>query len=971
MTERSTTSKQNIVITSKTVIHNKTVNIAQYLKLHKYDKSNHPIITNTRIGNADNEISGGSYYISPEEYPEFLKVYYNDIVKTGKCEYLTEKQLEKNAPILVDLDLRFDTSVKTRQYTSDHITDLIDLYLGVLKDDIYQFDEDTNFPIYVLEKDSVNCLKDKTKDGIHLIFGIQSDRVTQILLRKKIVSKIAGCWDDLPITNSWEDVFDDGISIGHTNWQLFGSRKPLHDAYKLTRIYNITFDTTDEAFGMDIIDPKKFDMEANIHKLSARYDSHYSPYMMRSGFLEEYAKINGGNPTALKQRVTNPGQNALLLNAVFSSSAAFVNISNKQQLDDTIQSFLDNAELNNDYETREIHDYVMTLPDSYYELGCYTRWIRVGWCLRNINPRYFIIWLVFSAQARNFDFGTVSELYTTWDKMRMNDDFKGLTKRSLMYWSKQDAYEKFVKVRESTIDFYIEQTIDSYMASLACSDDNKKPTGCGEADIAEVLYQLKKDQFVCVSVRDNIWYQFKNHHWQIIDSGTTLRSSITNELRNLYFKKAQSVSDQRATLEEDDKRSETLGKRINKILAIVERLGKTGDKKNIMTEAKDKFYDSEFLRQLDTNPWLMCFKNGIWDFKDGIFRDGKPDDFISLSTGIDYIKIDAKKDETEIREIKLFMQQLFPIPELEKYMWQHLASSLIGTSANQTFNNYIGEGSNGKSVLTSLMGMILGDYKGDLPHTAITQQRTKVGGLAPEIVALRGKRYVVMQEPSKGDAINEGIMKQFTSGVEPIIARAPYMIAPLHFIPQFKLVVCANQFLKINSNDHGTWRRIRVPRFLSLFTHSPVNDDPEKPYQFKLIPDIERKFEDKLKYIFMGLLVEIALDKKGVVEDCPTVLGASESYRQSQDVISEFINEKVVAMSGASIKKTSLNFEFQQWHSSTYGRNGPQPKEVHSYMDKKYGKPLKGGWQNVKIKQDNDIDDNDDIIDSDMDNIEF
>jgi P4 family phage/plasmid primase-like protien len=413
-------------------------------------------------------------------------------------------------------------------------------------------------------------------------------------------------------------------------------------------------------------------------------------------------------------------------------------------------------------------------------------------------------------------------------------------------------------------------------------------------------------------------------------------------------------------LPEDDKRQEMMGKRVEKILTIVSRLGKTGDKKNIMIEAKDKFYDSDFLKQLDTNPWLMCFKNGVWDFKDGLFRDGKPDDFISLSTGIDYVKIDHKKDEPEIQEMKLFMQQLFPIPELEKYMWQHLASSLIGTSANQTFNNYIGEGSNGKSVLTSLMGMILGDYKGDLPHTAITQQRTKVGGLAPEIVALRGKRYVVMQEPSKGDAINEGIMKQFTSGVEPIIARAPYMIAPLHFIPQFKLVVCANQFLKINSNDHGTWRRIRVPKFLSLFTHNPVDDDLEKPYQFKMIPDIERKFEDKLKYIFMGLLVEIALEKKGVVEDCPTVLGASDAYRQSQDVVSEFINEKIVVMNGASIKKTALNFEFQQWHLNTYGRNGPQPKEVHSYMDKKYGKSTSKGWSNVKIKQENEIDIDDD-----------
>lgn len=980
MSRVKSSAKPNIVITSKTATLKPQQSVLQYLDQHRYDKSEHPIITNTRIGDSEKGIRGGSYYVSPEDYPEFLKIYYNDIIKNGKQEYLTEKQLEKNAPILVDLDLRFDPSIKTRQYTQDHITDLIDNYLGVLKDEIYQFDEDTNFPIYVLEKESVNCLSDKTKDGIHMIIGIQTDRIVQILLRRKILSKIADCWDDLPIINTWDDVLDEGISIGHTNWQLFGSCKPRHESYKLTIAYNITYNTEDESFSMDSIDMKKFDIGENIYKLSARYESHYSPFMMRNDFLTEYQRMSGGgtNGNAVKLRNTNAvaSQNMFLMNAALSS-AAFVNITNRDQLTNAVECFLEAAESNNEYETREIYEYVMTLPTSYYDEGSYSKWIRVGWCLRNINPRYFILWLVFSAQASKFDFGTVPELYTKWEKMRMNEEFKGLTKRSLMYWSKHEDYDKYIKVRESTIDYYLEQTIDSFMAILAAASDknDKKPMGCGEADIAEVLYQLKKDQFVCVSVRDNIWYQFKDHHWQIIDSGTTLRMTISSELRNLYAKKAGEVCEKIGRLDEDDKHNkESMENRRDKILAIVHRLGKTGDKKNIMIEAKDKFYDSEFLKQLDTNPWFMCFKNGVWDFKEGVFRDGRPDDFISLTTGIDYIKIDHKKDETEIKEMKLFMQQLFPIPELEKYMWEHLASSLIGTSANQTFNNYIGEGSNGKSVLTSLMGMILGDYKGDLPHTAITQQRTKVGGLAPEIVALRGKRYVVMQEPSKGDTINEGIMKQFTSGVEPIIARAPYMIAPLQFIPQFKLVVCANQFLKINSNDHGTWRRIRVPRFLSLFTHNPVNDDPDKPYQFKLIPDIERKFEDKLKYIFMGLLVEIALEKKGVVEDCPTVLGASEAYRQSQDVVSEFINEKIVPMQGAIIKKTALNFEFQQWHLNTYGKNGPQPKEVHSYMDKKFGKATTKGWLNVKIKQDNEIEidaDDGSINHSDVEDIEF
>ena len=38
---------------------------------------------------------------------------------------------------------------------------------------------------------------------------------------------------------------DDGISKGYTNWQMYGSRKPHHESYKLTQVYNISVDSDD------------------------------------------------------------------------------------------------------------------------------------------------------------------------------------------------------------------------------------------------------------------------------------------------------------------------------------------------------------------------------------------------------------------------------------------------------------------------------------------------------------------------------------------------------------------------------------------------------------------------------------------------------------------------------------------------------------------------------------------------------
>ena len=45
-----------------------------------------------------------------------------------------------------------------------------------------------------------------------MIIGIQTDRITQEILRSRIIEKITEIWSDIPITNNWEDVYDHGIT---------------------------------------------------------------------------------------------------------------------------------------------------------------------------------------------------------------------------------------------------------------------------------------------------------------------------------------------------------------------------------------------------------------------------------------------------------------------------------------------------------------------------------------------------------------------------------------------------------------------------------------------------------------------------------------------------------------------------------------------------------------------------------------
>jgi P4 family phage/plasmid primase-like protien len=919
---------------------------------HTVQKGASKTITNTRIGDKNSNIYSGSYSIPDAEYSTFLSLYYRDVILPKKKEYFTEKQRDSDGPILVDLDFRHDYDIDERQYTVDHIEDLVDAYLDELNQ-IYQFGDDTSFSVFVLEKPGVNRIKEdnKTKDGIHLIITLQADRVVQLYLRERIIEKVKEMWDGFPTKNTWEDVFDAGITKGYSNWQLYGSRKPNHDRYQLTHVYDIKIDPADKEIQREEIPLSQFNLPANFQRLSARYSGHPSLFM-KNDFIqkyEQYKKTNnlgdagGGKSNTIS--ISAPRLNRGL-EMMFDNSAALSQIRTAEELSYVLNQFLDSvSDSHTEYELKSTYEYVMILPATYYEDGSYSKWIRVGWCLKNTSSKLLIVWLAFSAKAASFKYSSIPDLCEMWRKF----DLKihgGLTKLSLIHWVKTDVPDQYENIRRNTIDFYVERTIKS--TSKKDSDRN----GCGDFDLANVLYQLYKHEFVCVSVKANIWYQYKNNRWKEIDSGTTLRKAISVQLRDLYNQKTIGSMDTITNNGTPPTEEESVKPRSIRILNICQRLANTNDKKNIMTEAKELFYDGTFLAKLNTNPYLLCFKNGVIDFKEKVFRKGHPEDNISICTGINYVPLNPEIHKSTMSDINDFMNKLFPERELCQYMWDHLASTLIGTSTNQTFNMYIGIGSNGKSVLVNLMEKVLGEYKGDVPLTLVTDKRGKIGGLAPEIVQLKGRRYAVMQEPSKGDVINEGVMKQLTSGKDPIQGRAPYMPEAVSFIPQFKLVVTCNTLMGVKANDHGTWRRIRAVPFKALFTENPVIGDAEKPYQFKLDKYIDEKFED-WKEVFAAMLVARAFETNGIVKDCDIVMAKSNEYRQSQDYIAEFIQDRVSKDPAGKIKKMELNNEFSMWYAANHGGRGPSPKDLHEYMDKEFGRQRNQYWVGVKIRYDN------------------
>lgn len=942
--------------------------------IKKGNPDNAPL-TNGRIGdkNPSPVCMGGSYSIPDEEYETFLKIYERDILNKNKSEYLTEKQLEDGGPLLVDIDLKYKKEITERQHTQEHIYDLIETYLCHLCN-VYQMEDNKDWNVYVMEKQKVNLIEDKenngsiidgyTKDGIHIIFGINVDKTTQILIRKKIIKDIAEQWGGLNIINTWEDVFDDSITSRKSPWQLYGSKKPRHDTYKMKYTYKISYDSSDGECSITLLD----DYKVNILDLSVR-NKNNPEFRMKTSFLDEYNAMDKTLQSIPMKRVKSNLIPTLQMDNNLNTNLNLIKC--QGDIDVLYDAFLDNLK-GDEYSLKEAAEYTMALSSKYYGSGSYDKWIRVCWALKNTdkdrdnNPmnKLLIVWIKFSSQSNSFTCtaGELDELLQQWEESSRYEE-GGLTKRSLAHWVREENPKEYTRISEGTVSYYVDRTI--YGEDGGNSAMSEKYEG-GDVDLAIVLYQLLKNDYVCTSINKSHWFKYTNNRWKRNDSGTSLRRAISEDMRSLYAEKNLDVTKQLsihcATQNVSDpiqqKKTDTFKILIRKISRILELLKCTTKKNLLMIEAKELFYDNDFIEKLDTNPYLLCFNNGVFDFKEKIFRAGRPDDYISLCTNIDYVPLSARTKDIE-KEIHGFFNTLFPRQnektgkyDLRTYMWEHLASTLMGTTDCQTFNMYVGKGQNGKSVLIALMEQILGEYKGDVPLTLITEKRSKVGGVTPEIVELKGKRYALMQEPSKTDQINEGIMKQLTSGEDNLQGRVPFDTKTICFKPQLKLVVTTNVLMTINSNDFGTWRRIRVCPFESHFNDDPINGDSESPYQFKLDTTLTKVKFPKWKQVFASMLIEKACETNGLVKDCDIVMEQSKKYRASQDYISAFMGEKVIKMANGSIEKNEINQEFKMWWAANYGQSKREPpaKEVHEYIERVYGKCREGYWKGIKIK---------------------
>ena len=86
---------------------------------------------------------------------------------------------------------------------------------------------------------------------------------------------------------------------------------------------------------------------------------------------------------------------------------------------------------------------------------------------------------------------------------------------------------------------------------------------------------MYKDQFVCISIKNNIWYELDTQRCKECDQGNTLRILISKRMHDIYVKKTFDTYHYIKRLDQGDAEYEEYKKNTNRLSELCTILKKT------------------------------------------------------------------------------------------------------------------------------------------------------------------------------------------------------------------------------------------------------------------------------------------------------------------------------------------------------------------------------------------------------------
>ncbi|KAJ3348300.1 hypothetical protein GGF32_006326, partial [Allomyces javanicus] len=415
-------------------------------------------------------------------------------------------------------------------------------------------------------------------------------------------------------------------------------------------------------------------------------------------------------------------------------------------------------------------------------------------------------------------------------KHRSNHQYLVLTRKKILYKCHDDQCKEAHDYEYTTEQFII---VNKMLEKSPV--EMWETCNASDSELAKALLFMLEDMvenFDVVTVGKVFWY-FNGTRWQSsADSRSLFEEAF--DLMVARFKNSIDAHNAKVKALESKQQGDLTPRQAEQIMHIIaEHKGHIGALSNciskvqsrnsedrVLAELAARKMDNKFVDRLDTNPWLLGFDDCILDLQTKQTRPGRPDDFLSKSVGYKFPKATGRQSE-----IELVFQQLFPDAEVREYVTKVLAQSLGGhIGASQAIYFHKGSGSNGKSMLNKLMEVVLGEYYASVSAQRFSSTKDMSGSPDPELVRLRGCRYVGAQEPAKAVPMNSASLKQWTA--DQMKARDCKSNVIVTVKPMWRIHIYCN-FLPFIDNDGGIQRRLRVVDYISSFTELAEDVRPE------------------------------------------------------------------------------------------------------------------------------------------------
>jgi len=434
---------------------------------------------------------------------------------------------------------------------------------------------------------------------------------------------------------------------------------------------------------------------------------------------------------------------------------------------------------------------------------------------------------------------------------------------------------------DAQADFYADFSDDNLVAFPNDPELNALFIGSlqgTDAMLSRFTTRYFRERFHCTSTRR--WFIWEKHCWSE-DAGELKYKEAMSEDEFLVHYRRVALHFENLPIQTDDTKRKA--KHLRKLCVALED-GKFRER--IVQDSVIKFHDwrPTFAAELNTQN-VMVFDDGVFNFDTMAFGPGSPDVPITLRVNQRYIPYDPENANS--RFLLGFMHDILPDPSLCHYVLKILGLCLTTDVSQQFFYVWTGTGGNGKSRLIRLMETCLGPYCKQIPYTLLTRKREDANQSNDAVASLQGVRLAVFSEPENSETLQASTIKILT-GEDTISAREMYGRQTL-ITPTCKTTFLCNTIPKVTENSYSFFRRFRVIGFVTSFVDQPV-----LAHERKIDYQLKSKLEAAAPY-FIGVLIhyyQIYLEEG--LEVPAAVTAATEQYKDSVDIVKEFVTERLV-----------------------------------------------------------------------------